>query len=99
MCCHDNIPCGELVSKRKPFLFNQNLITNRLCTIQWWRAGRGGEGRWRVGREEEREGRWRVGREEEREGRWRAGTGEEREGRKEGAGEGKRERRGGRDIP
>ena len=35
------------MSKRKPFLFNQNLITNGMCTIQWWRVGRG----------EEREGR------------------------------------------
>ena len=32
------------MSKRKPFLFNQNLITNGTCTIQWWRGGEGGEG-------------------------------------------------------
>ena len=51
------------MSKCKPFLFNQNLITNGTCTIQWWREGREG----REWREEERGGRKEGDREGKRE--------------------------------
>ena len=48
------------MSKRKPFLFNQNLITNRMCTVV-----EGGEGRREGGKEGGGQGREREKEEEE----------------------------------